>query len=224
VPAVESPENIEAVRRAFTREPPNGAILMPLLTGRYDEGWLEDHRGGAPDIDQGDMKIIGQPLDGLGSNCYSGDYVLAADNMKGYEVLPMFKSYPKGNMPWLNIVPESIYWSIRLVGEAARQKKLPIFISENGYADGSKPNAYGKVLDTDRVMFYRAYQAQLQRAVAEGYPVAGYFAWSLLDNFEWTYGYTKHFGMMHVDRKTQKRTPKLSRDWYQQMIRQGALC
>ena len=224
VPAIESPENIEAVRRAFMRESPNGAILVPLLTGRYDEGWLEDHRDEAPDIAPGDMKIIGQPLDGLGSNCYSGYYVLAADNPKGYEILPMFQGYPKGNMPWLNIVPESIYWSIRMVGEAAGQRKLPIFISENGYADGSKPNAHGKVLDTDRVMFYRAYQAQLQRAVAEGYPVAGYFTWSLFDNFEWTHGYTKHFGIVHVDFKTQRRIPKLSHDWYQRMIRQGALC
>jgi len=220
VPAIETPENIEAARRAFTREN-NGAILVPLLTGRYDEKWLEDHRAEAPDLADGDEKLIGQPLDALGFNCYSGQYVRAADNPKGYDILPTFEGYPKGNMPWLNIVPESIYWGIRLVGEVAGQKSLPIFISENGCADGCEPNARGEVLDTDRVMYCRAYLRQLQRAIAEGYPVVGYFPWSLLDNFEWACGYTKRFGLIRVDYKTQTRTPKLSYSWYKEVIRQN---
>jgi beta-glucosidase len=70
-------------------------------------------------------------------------------------------------------------------------------------------------------MYYRAYLRQVQRAVAEGYPVIGYFPWSLLDNFEWAYGYSKRFGMIRVDVQTQKRTPKLSYHWYQEVIRQG---
>jgi len=221
VPMAETPENIAAARRGFTRDNRNGAILMPILTGRYDEGWLEDHRASAPDIADGDMKLIGQPLDALGFNCYTGTYVRAADNPKGYEVMPMFEGYPKGNMPWLNILPDAIYWGIRLVSEAAGKKNLPIFISENGCADGASPAADELVRDTDRIMYYRAYLRQVQRAVSEGFPVIGYFPWSLLDNFEWTCGYSKRFGMVRVNFQTQKRTPKLSYRWYQEVIRQN---
>jgi beta-glucosidase len=167
------------------------------------------------------MKLICQPLDALGFNCYTGSYVRAADNPKGYEVMPMFEGYPKSNMPWLNILPDAIYWGIRLVSESAGKKSLPIFISENGCADGASPTADELVRDTDRIMYYRAYLRQVQRAVAEGYPVIGYFPWSLLDNFEWTCGYSKRFGMVRVNFQTQKRTPKLSYRWYQEVIRQN---
>jgi len=70
-------------------------------------------------------------------------------------------------------------------------------------------------------MYYRAYLRQVQRAASEGYPVIGYFSWSLLDNFEWACGYSKRFGMVRVNFKTQKRTPKLSYHWYQEVIRQN---
>ena len=110
-----------------------------------------------------------------------------------------------------------------MVGEAAGKTKLPIFISENGCPDGAQAKPNGEVFDTDRIMYYRAYFRQVQRAVAEGYPVVGYFPWSLLDNFEWASGYTKRFGMVRVDYKTLKRTPKLSYQWYQQVIRENRL-
>lgn len=223
VPAIVTPENVDAARRAFVRESPNGCILMPVLTGKYNEGWLEDNRDKAPDISDGDMKLIAQPLDGLGFNCYTGSYVRAADNPKGYEVLPFFEGYPKANMPWLNIVPESIYWGIRMVGEAAGQKKLPIFISENGCADGGRPEADGRMLDTDRVMYYRSYLGQLKRSIDEGCPAAGFFPWSLLDNFEWACGYSKRFGLVRVNFQTQERTPKLSFEWYKQVIRENQI-
>jgi beta-glucosidase len=74
------------------------------------------------------------------------------------------------------------------------------------------------VLDTDRVMFLRNYLSQLQRTVSEGVPVRGYFLWSLLDNYEWADGYSKRFGIVYVDFKTQKRTPKLSAEFYKTTI------
>jgi beta-glucosidase len=219
VPIIETPENIEAARLAFMRDDRNGAIIMPILTGKYPEKWLEDAGANVPDIKEGDMKLIGQPLDELGFNCYSGMYVQAADNTTGFRVIPFSKKYPKGNMHWLNIVPEAIYWGVRMVNEAAGQKNLPIFISENGYADGVDANADGYVEDIDRIFYYRGYLAQLLRAVNDGYPVTGYFPWSLMDNFEWADGYSRRFGMVHVDYETQKRTPKLSYYWYQQVIK-----
>ena len=144
----------------------------------------------------------------------------AADNADGFEYVLGFDGYPKMNMPWLALIPESIYWGVRMVGEALGHPKLPIFISENGCADGNGPDAHGVVWDTDRVMYLRAYLRQVQRAIADGCPVVGYFPWSLLDNFEWACGYDKRFGLVRVDYKTQARTPKLSYHWYREVIRQ----
>ncbi|MDD2798581.1 MAG: GH1 family beta-glucosidase [Bacteroidales bacterium] len=219
VPVFETPETIEAAKKAFMREEKNGGIIIPILTGKYDEGWLQDVGANAPTILSGDMNIIGQPLDELGFNCYMGNYVRAADNAKGYEVLPFFPKYPRGNTNWLSIVPESIYWGVRLVSEAVGATKLPIFISENGCADGSVMNSNGEVLDIDRIMYYRNYLTHLHRSVTEGYPMKGYIPWSLMDNFEWQQGYSQRFGMVHVDYATQKRTPKLSYQWYKEVIK-----
>lgn len=219
VPVVETAANIAAARMAFTRTDVNGAIITPLLSGRYDPHWLADRGSEAPTVRPGDMETIAQPLDALGFNCYTGNYVRADGSPKGYQVLPSFEGYPKMNMPWLNVVPESIYWGVRMVSEALGKRSLPIFISENGCADGAQADTSGHVIDTDRVMYLRAYLRQVQRAVVEGYPVVGYFPWSLLDNFEWACGYAKRFGLVHVDYKTQQRTPKLSYAWYQEVIR-----
>ena len=221
VPVYETPENIEAARLAFLSDAANGSILTPMLTGRYSDQWLAQFGDSAPDIKDGDLKLIAQPLDALGFNCYSGTYVRAASTPKGFETFPCFDAYPKGSMPWLNIVPEAIYWGLRMVTDALGRKDLPVFISENGVADGAKPNAQGFVADIDRIMYYRQYLHNVHRALTEGYPVVGYFPWSLMDNFEWACGYTKRFGMTYVDFATQKRTPKLSYQWYQQVIRNG---
>ena len=221
VPVYETQENIEAVRLAFLSDAANGSILTPMLTGRYSEQWMAQFGDSAPDMQSGDLKLINQPLDNLGFNCYSGTYVRAANNAKGFETFPCFDAYPKGSMPWLNIVPEAIYWGLRMVTDALGCKNLPRFVSENGVADGAKPDAKNFVADIDRIMYYRQYLRNVQRALSEGYPVIGYFPWSLMDNFEWACGYTKRFGMVHVDYATQKRTPKLSYSWYQQVIRNG---
>jgi beta-glucosidase len=223
VPAIESPEHIAAAKRAFVSRTPNANILLPLLTGRYNETWLAEQKDQAPDIADGDMKLIAQRLDALGFNCYSGAYIRAANTKSGYEVIPRFEGFPKANMSWLDIVPESMYWGVRLVGEATGKPRLPIFISENGCPDGAGPDAQGDVFDTDRIMFLRGYLANLQRAQDEGYPVIGYFPWSLLDNFEWADGYSKRFGLVRTDYTTQQRIPKLSYHWYQQVIEESRL-
>ena len=216
IPVLEDPAGVDAACKAFRRE--NGGILMPILTGSYDLGWMEDHRDSLPEMRPGDMELIHQPLNALGSNCYTGRYVRPAEKPKGYEIIAWSPKFPVAGPTWLHIVPESIYWAVRLVGEAAARKDLPIFISENGCADSCEPDASGLVRDIDRIMYYRAYLSQLLRAVAEGYPVTGYFPWSLLDNFEWARGYAQRFGLVRVDYATQKRTPKLSYDWYRGVI------
>jgi len=216
VPLIETPEHIAAARKAFVEDEYNGGILLPLLTGRYNEAWLEERRETAPRFTEAELRTIGQPLDFLGFNCYSGSYVKASDSVPGYERVPLPPAYPKMNISWLNVVPESIYWGIRLVSEAAGATKLPIIISENGCPD-AKPE--GESDDADRIMYLRGYLRNVQRAASEGYPVVGYFPWSFMDNFEWAEGYAKRFGLVHVDFATQKRTPKASAAWYREVVR-----
>jgi len=131
------------------------------------------------------------------------------------------ESYPHMWSPWLTMGPECIYWGVRNVCDLW---KIPqIYITENGTSSSDVPAPDGHVGDTDRVMYLRNHLANLHRAVAEGYPVKGYFLWSLMDNFEWADGYSKRFGLHYVDFKTQKRTPKLSAEWYKQVIAQNAV-
>jgi len=145
--------------------------------------------------------------------------VRAAGNERGYELLPLPREYPQMHMPWLNLVPESLYWGVRMISEALGKKELPILITENGCATEDDLTAKGEIFDLSRVMYLRAYLRNALRAVDEGYPLKGYFHWSLLDNFEWSWGYTRRFGLTHVDYATQQRTPKQSFRWYQEVMR-----
>lgn len=221
VPVVETPEHIAAARRAFAASFVNGAILHPLVHGRWDPAWAELHRERLPEVAEGDWKIIAQPLDELGFNCYTGSYFKAAETAAGFEGVAIPAGYPKGGLPWLNIIPEAAYWGIRLVSEQLGEKRLPVFLSENGLSDCAAADATGLVADVDRIAYSRAYLRQIQRAAAEGYPVSGYYHWSFLDNFEWAEGYRSRFGLVHVDFATQRRTPKLGYDWYRETIRAG---
>lgn len=98
-----------------------------------------------------------------------------------------------------------------------------IFITENGCASDDVVAADGTVYDTDRVMFMRHFLTQLQRATADAVPVKGYFHWSMMDNFEWMAGYGNRFGLVHVDFKTLKRTPKLSAQWFREAAKRNAV-
>lgn len=123
--------------------------------------------------------------------------------------------------PRLYVGPEAAYWGVRAVSELWKPKA--IYISENGTSADDTLNKSGLVDDSDRIMYLRNYLGQFRRAAAEGYPLKGYFLWSLMDNFEWADGYGKRFGIHHVDFATQKRTPKLSALWYKELIRRNAL-
>ena len=218
VPVIETPEHIAASERAFLASDINATILMPLLSGAYAPETLASMGAEAPDIHAGDMAAIGQPLDALGLNVYTGNYVRAANTPAGHDVLPLPNNYPNMLLPWLNFVPESIYWAIRSLAHCPGGKDLPIYIAENGCPTDDEVTATGEIIDTARIMYLRSYLRNVQRALADGYPVQGYFLWSLMDNFEWIAGYSRRFGLVHVDFKSGKRTPKLSYHWYQQVI------
>ncbi len=221
VPIAESPDHIAAAKRAFHTLGTNGGIIFPALTGAYSPLLLEHLGADAPDIHAGDLNTIFQPLDALGFNVYTGNYVRAADNAQGFEVLPLSASYPRLHMPWLWVVPEALYWGIRHVSETLGRGHLPLFISENGCAAEDILTPAGEVIDCDRIFYLRQHLKAAHRAVQEGYPLHGYFLWSLLDNFEWAWGYTRRFGLTYIDYPTQARIPKASFNWYCECIRQN---
>lgn len=221
VPIAESPAHIAAAQQAFHTCGQNGGIIFPALTGAYSPAMLAELGADAPDIQPGDLETIHQRLDAIGLNIYTGTYVRAVDNRRGYEFLPLPPGYPRLHMPWLNIVPESIYWGIRHISDTLGCTELPVFITENGCATQDEVNPNGEVIDTDRIMYLRQHLKAAHRATSEGYPLLGYFLWSLMDNFEWAWGYQRRFGLIYVDYATQKRIPKASFEWYSECIRQN---
>jgi beta-glucosidase len=215
VPIIETPEHIKAAEFA-TREM-NAGCLTVILEGRYTEAYLASAGADAPKFTPEDLKIISSPLDFVGINVYlPSQYVRAIDAAPGYQFVPFNASHPRMASPWHRIGPEALYWAPRHVRKLWKVKD--IYITENGCGASDKPADDGSVCDSDRVMFLRTYLTQLQRATSEGVPVRGYFLWSLMDNFEWAAGYSTRFGVVYVDYKTQKRTPKLSASFYREVI------
>ena len=220
VPAIDTPENVRAAEIA-TREL-NAGFLGVILEGKYTDGFLEYAGANAPKYTADELKIISSPNDFVGLNIYAPQfYVVAADGAPGFKVLPFPASFPHMNSEWLRIGPEAIYWAPRL---AAKIWNIDtIYISENGTSSSDHLAKDGKVYDLDRIMYLRNYLTQLQRATSEGVPVRGYFLWSLMDNFEWTFGFEQRFGLYHVDFETQRRIPKLSVSFYRDVIARNAI-
>jgi beta-glucosidase len=162
------------------------------------------------------MDLIASPTDFGGLNVYGGSYIEAAEGDDGYRVLEFPPCYPHALADWIKIVPQSVYWATRFLHELYGWPK--IYVTENGCAMDDQLDD-GRVDDTDRMMYLRWYLSEAARAVAEGLPLAGYFAWSLMDNFEWAQGYTERFGLHYVDFETQERTAKLSAKYYAACVR-----
>jgi beta-glucosidase len=219
VPAINTPDNIRATEIA-TREL-NAGFLGVILDGKYTDGFLEYAGAAAPKFTADELKIISSPTDFVGLNIYAPQFYITATENKPFKVLPFPASFPHMNSEWLRIGPETIYWVPRIAAKIWNIET--IYISENGTSSEDKLAADGQVYDLDRIMFLRNYLTQLQRAVAEGVPVRGYFLWSLMDNFEWIFGYEKRFGVYHVDFDTQVRVPKLSAAFYRDVVARNAI-
>ncbi len=219
VPVIETLDNIAAAERA-TREL-NAGTLGVILEGRYSDAFLTSAGADAPQFTAEDLQAIASPLDFVGLNVYTPQYVRAIAAAPGYEVIPYSQSHPRMAPSWQFVGPEALYWAPRHLQKIWKVKE--IYISENGCGSADTPAPDGVVYDTDRIMFLRNYLAMLQRATAEGVPVRGYFLWSLFDNFEWADGYGTRFGLIHVDYTTQKRTPKLSAAYYADVIKRSVL-
>ncbi|HKE57337.1 MAG TPA: GH1 family beta-glucosidase [Pyrinomonadaceae bacterium] len=220
VPTIESPDYIKAAETA-TREL-NADFTTVMLEGRYTDSYLKKTGADAPKFTADELKTIASPLDFVGLNIYKPNlYVVPTDDASGYRSIPLNASHPKMKSSWHVFDPQCIYWGPHHVHSLWGAKS--IYITENGCAASDEVSADGKVYDSDRIMFLRAYLKELQRATADGVPVDGYFLWSAQDNFEWGDGYGNRFGLVYVDFKTQKRIPKMSAAWFRQAARRNAV-
>jgi beta-glucosidase len=198
----------------------NRVFLDPVLRGRYPDDVLADLAPyGLPDLVQdGDLDTIGGPIDVLGVNYY---YTLAmrADAephlpttwIGAENAVDMPKGLPTTEMGW-EIEPSGLHATLlRLHRE---YPATPLVITENGAAFDDQVAADGAVHDEDRRSFLEGHLRACHQAIADGVDLRGYLAWSLMDNFEWGFGYSKRFGIVHVDYDTQRRTLKDSARWY----------
>ncbi|WP_184811821.1 GH1 family beta-glucosidase [Actinophytocola algeriensis] len=223
--ATESLADQEAARRADGL----GAriYLDPLLRGQYPGDIMDDLsvRGIKMPVVDGDLAIISEPIDVLGVNYYSSHRfsgVDAAGRTEDEDGNPISVNVPLGRpvtaMDW-EIVPEG--FTELLVRLSQEYPGTAMVITENGAAFDDEADQSGYVADHDRTSYLSSHIAAVAAARQQGADVRGYFAWSLMDNFEWSYGYAKRFGLVHVDYETQVRTPKQSALWYRDTVRRA---
>jgi beta-glucosidase len=183
--------------------------MDPIFKGDYPEDAIAHLGSDAPKVHAAELALIQQPLDFLGVNFYTRGYIstrqppLQAPGKQGFT-----------DMGW-EVVPEA--FTDHLVRLKNDYVLPPIYITENGMANADTV-VNGRVPDTERIAYVEGHLKALARAVALGVDVRGYFYWSLLDNFEWNSGYTKRFGMFHVNYATQQRLAKDSAHWYKSII------
>ena len=183
--------------------------MDPIFRGQYPADVLEYLGVDAPKVEAADLALIHQPLDFLGINFYTRSFISTQTPPK-----PAPGKQGFTDMGW-EIYPEAL--TQHLVRISREYAPPPIFITENGMANADQI-VNGRVADVERIQYVNDHLLALARAVELGVDVRGYFYWSLLDNFEWNSGYTKRFGLFHVDYTTQARVAKDSALWYRDFI------
>nr|VDC76701.1 unnamed protein product [Brassica rapa] len=209
-------------------------ILDPIIYGKYPKEMVNVLGSALPRFSRKEMENLKQlRLDFIGINHYTSYFIQdclfstcnagdGASKAQGFAL----KLDRKGNVSigeltdvnWQHIHPEGFRKTLNYLKN--RYHNIPMFITENGFGDLQKPETTLTELlnDTKRIQYMSGYLDALQSAMRDGANVKGYFAWSLLDNFEWLYGYKLRFGLFHVDYTSLKRTPKLSASWYKNYI------
>ena len=186
-----------------------------MLLGRYPtdlQPLLEEA------VREGDMATIRQPLDFYGVNYYTPFRIGAA----GEEAPVPFElrevvGYPTTDLHW-SVVPDALREWLIMFRARLRAAVPPIYITESGCAFNMGPDEDGVVDDQPRIDYHAAHLTAVAEAIRTGVDVRGYYAWSLMDNFEWAHGYTPRFGLVHVDYETQQRTKKRSFQWYADLV------
>ncbi|WP_240641228.1 GH1 family beta-glucosidase [Nocardioides ferulae] len=193
----------------------NGMFSEPMLLGRYPADL-------APLLEEvvrdGDLAAIRQPLDFYGVNYYNPMRVGAA--AEGAEMPFEFRElvgYPTTDFGW-PVVPDALREWLITFRARYRAALPPIHITESGCAYNMGPDEHGVVDDQPRIDYLDAHLRAVATAIQRGVDIRGYYTWSLMDNFEWSEGYTQRFGLVHIDYETQQRTPKRSFDWYAEVI------
>ena len=227
------PADLDAARRVDGMQ--NRLLLDPLLRGAYPDDVLDDLREvtGTGHIRDGDLKRISAPLDHLGINYYAPMLVAGSTTpvQSAYVGSPLVRvadgGRPRTAMGWEIDERGLLDLLLRL---KADYPAVPLYITENGAAfddvverDGAHGAVREVVHDTDRIAYLDGHLRACARAIDRGVALKGYFVWSFLDNFEWSFGYGPRFGIVHVDYATQRRTPKDSARWYAEVIRRGGL-
>jgi beta-glucosidase len=192
----------------------NRWFLDPIFKGSYPQDMLEAWADIAPPIEDGDLETISQPIDFLGVNNYTSPLVAAGPD-GGRSQIVRREDVDRTDMGW-EVVPGGL--RDLLVRLTRDYEPKAIYVTENGAAYGDVLGHDGSVADPERQAYLEAYISAAAEAVAEGAPLRGYFAWSLLDNFEWAWGYWKRFGLVYVDYPTLERVPKGSFYWYRDLI------
>ena len=209
----ERAETLRATERAHRFH--NRWFLDPLYRGEYTPGLFDDFSVNPPPVRDGDMAVISAPTDFLGVNYYNRWIVRAGGSAKGVASdIEYVRDLPNATftqMGW-EVYPHGL----GLILEELTRNYHPrtLLITENGAAFDDVWNGDGQVSDPQRVMYLSEHLGAVSEAFAHGAPVAGYFVWSLFDNYEWAEGYSKRFGLVYVDFATQRRIVKDSGKWY----------
>ncbi|MFK4090009.1 GH1 family beta-glucosidase [Kribbella sp. NPDC020789] len=213
-PASDAEPDVDAARRADGMG--RRIYLDPLVHGRYPADIVADlaREGVELPVQDGDLELISAPIDVLGVNYYFSQKFTgyAEDGSTTDEQgLPINRTVPLGRpktaMDW-EIVPEG--FTDLLLSISRDYPNLPMVITENGAAFDDTPDENGYVADDGRTEYFTTHLAAVAAAINQGADIRGYLAWSLMDNFEWAYGYVKRFGIVRVDYDTQARIPKQS--------------
>lgn len=199
----------------------NELFASPIMKGAYPKEFF-DHlqsRGVVlPEVCEEDMELIHQPIDFLGVNNYFMDHIKRSDEEWPLSNKVVMTGAPKTETGW-EIHPEGIYYLVKWVNDTYSPRK--IIITENGMAGNDNKDEEGKVHDPYRISYLKQYLYQLHRAIDEGIPIKGYYVWSLIDNFEWSTGFSKRFGIVHMDYNTLQRTPKDSYYWLKKTTKEN---
>lgn len=213
-PASDSEDDRAAVDDAWIKGP--RIYLDPIFRGKYPAE-LEGNQEIKPVVVDGDLERISQPIDFLGLNHYFSNWLTKGPDGSTQKVE---KDLPKTERGWI-IYPQGFRDMLLKVTD--EYGKMPIYIMENGASNPDVIAADGNVHDTLRVDYYKGYIRALHEAIDRGVDVRGYFAWSLLDNYEWEAGYSSRFGIVYVDFETQKRIIKDSGKTYSEIIKNNGL-
>lgn len=209
----ETPDNPASVAFADALWQRDSAwFLDPLFKACYPASALKNLGGDAPTVHPNDFALISQRMDFLGVNYYTRSVMTS----RGEKLHVAGAEHTE--MGW-EVAPGALH---RMLVKMKNDYHLPpIYITENGCAVPDQLTPEGHVHDTRRIKYLHDHLVELRKAMREGVKVNGYFVWSLMDNFEWAYGFSKRFGLIYVDYETLKRYPKDSAYWYEKVIRRN---